>query len=267
MKRSWAWLGHGLAAVFIWCAAPTSAAPLPTCPAASPERISRPAMSVDQAWQRYRGLLPEHRCCAKVCEPIARLAAKIEDSTLRLYSIAAIGRLPTAAQQEVLRNASAMAISRGDLIDQFNDCLIATRPRVGTGGPLCGKPAAVQQPLLQWAKWCAGFTDRQRELDSLLVKTVGSVAGTWQFTANVKINDFGQAQSGSYEAVLPPGKSAKPLLDLIQKMQFDGFADGRVSSARMTFASKAVHVAGLAGSPFTISSAIAGPCPGKLIFD
>lgn len=183
---------------------------------------------------------------------------------LSLYSIAAIGGLPTAAAKEVLDNASAMAISRGDLIREFNDCLIATRPRVGAGGSVCGKPAAEQQPLLRWAKWCANFADRQRELDNLLVKTVGSAVGTWQFTANIKLNDFGEVQSSStYEGILPPGKSTKPLVSLIQKMQLDLPDD--VSGVRMTFASKVVNVAGIARSPFIISRAISGPCPGKLI--
>ena len=78
-----------LAGLLLFGAAALSPArALPQCAAASPERISKPSFIVDQLWQRYRGLTPEHRCCAKPCEPLVRYAAKVEENAFALNDVA-----------------------------------------------------------------------------------------------------------------------------------------------------------------------------------
>ena len=69
-----------LAAPFLLGVAALSPAyALPKCASATPEHISEEGYMVDMAWQRYRlRITPEHRCCAKPCEPIERFAAKVE---------------------------------------------------------------------------------------------------------------------------------------------------------------------------------------------
>jgi hypothetical protein len=251
-------------AVLVWSAAAIDAAPLPTCPPANPPEISDPKLAVNSAWQRYRTkITAEHRCCARSCEPIAYLAAKTEKNGINLYRVATNARVPAAARQEALRNANANYGARGDFIREFDNCLIATRPRVGSGGPTCGKPAADQLELLRWADWCTAFTPRQEEVDNLLRKIVGATPGTWQFSANVKIDEDDGAKYGTYDATLPPGKTAKPILDRIRKMDFKSFPDANVTSVRMDFVSRVVNVPGVSGSPFVISKVLAGPCPPK----
>ena len=111
---------------------------LPQCPPASPARISKPTFVVDQAWQRYRGLTPEHRCCARPCEPIVRFAAKVETNALALSDLARDPKVQGAAHDRAVAGFNAMSRERRLLTTDFLQCLIETTPKLVGGVQKCG---------------------------------------------------------------------------------------------------------------------------------
>ena len=69
-------------------AAGSAAHALRQCAPATSAQISTLKQYVDNAWQKYRRAPPEHRCCAKPCEPIIRFTARIETTALLLNAVA-----------------------------------------------------------------------------------------------------------------------------------------------------------------------------------
>jgi hypothetical protein len=141
----------GVVAALLAAALPATARALPSCPPASPAQISDPRFLVNGVWQRYRNLTPEHRCCAKQCEPLARFAAKIEANALKLDAVARDTRLSSEAKRQARLDANEMFGLRADLAAEFTGCLNDTIPRSSASGMVCGKPrlAAVD---LAWVK-------------------------------------------------------------------------------------------------------------------
>ncbi len=104
---------------------------LPQCQPASPEHIARAGFYVDNAWQKYRTnppTTPEHRCCARVCEPIIRFAASIEKNAMALNDIARNPKVPQAERDRALANANALFSKRSSLAFQFLTCLPGPGP-------------------------------------------------------------------------------------------------------------------------------------------
>ena len=260
----------GLVALLFAAAVPTAASALPTCAPASPARISRQGFVVDQIWQRYRGLTPEHRCCAKPCEPVARFAAKIEANAITLNEIARNPRVPQPARQKALADSNAMFAQRGDLASEFTQCLNDTRVRPGPAGSVCGEPELSDLDLA-WVKWCDAFTDRLGQFRALLATTVGNSAGSWQVQSNYfRITPEGFVDLDSlsirgYPATqLPPGKSTTPFYDLIDNLRFPHFPAGAYQRRMyMQFTASAIRLPNTAGSPpLDTSPIVQGPCPG-----
>lgn len=266
-------------AVALFGSSPHQAQAAETCPPATPARISTPALVVDQIWQRYRTLSPpQWRCCAKVCEPPARFAAKVEDNALALNAIARDPNVSSAARSQALRDSNAMFALRGDLAAEFTDCLNDTRPRASIAmmpampmqaDPSCALP---DEPLeLRWAKWCDGFSKRYQQVQDRLARSIGSAAGTWKVeTGYFRIKADGSVDpttvmiKPSPATVLPPGTTAKAFSDLIKGQRFDPLLGGQ-KQMWMSYKNSAIRRPGdtdMDGPPLNSSVIIRPPCPG-----
>lgn len=259
----------GLAAIFLLTGLPTAARALPTCPPASPAQISTPKLQVDQIWQRYRTLTPEHRCCAKSCEPLARFAAKVEANALNLNAVARNPKVPPATRQQALADSNAMFKQRGNLSSEFIGCLNDTRPRTGPGGAACAEPT-IPKVTLAWVRWCDAFTDRYGQFRDLLINTTRGSVGSWSVQSNYfRVKGAGYVDSGSasikpYPATqLPAGKATKPFRDLIDELSFPPFPGGAIQARMyMQFTSKVIRLPGASGPPLDVSPILQGACPG-----
>lgn len=259
----------GLAAIFLLTGLPTAARALPTCPPASPAQISTPKLQVDQIWQRYRTLTPEHRCCAKPCEPLARFAAKVEANALNLNAVARNPKVPPTTRQQALANSNEMFKQRGNLATEFIGCLNDTRPRPGPSGTVCGEPT-IPKVTLAWVRWCDAFTDGYGRFRDLLASTTGTSVGSWSVQSNFfRVKAAGYVDSGSasikpYPATqLPAGKATKPFRDLIEELRFPPFPAGTVQSRMyMQYTSKFIRLPGASGPPLDTSPILQGACPG-----
>lgn len=244
---------------------------LPQCPAASPERISKPTFIVDQLWQRYRSLTPEHRCCARPCEPLVRYAAKVEENAFALNDVARNPRISEAEHDRAHDGANAMLSLRTKLAADFIQCLNETRVR-GTGAAaVCGTTTLGLKAA--WARWCDAYTERFRRFRNLLVATVGDNVGTWQVQSNwFRIVREGGVDGSSATIVgapgtkLPPGKSTRPFLDLIYATALPAFPSDASLQNRMymRFTARAIRLPGPAGTKaIDVSTLLDGPCPGS----
>lgn len=250
--------------------APGVAAALPSCPPASPAQISDPRFLVNTAWQRYRNLTPTHRCCAKPCEPIQRLAAKIEASGIQLDAVARNPRLPSEVKSRARTEANAMFALRLDLSAEFVGCLNDTIPRNGPGGQVCGKPDMPTVDLA-WMKWCDAFLGQSGRFRDLLVSKVGTRAGSWSVRTNyfrILPNGTVDDDSGSLSILgapstrLPPGATAQQFRDLVQAMRLPPFPNG--TGLRRMYMQLSASVLRQTGSNQTLitSPILGGPCPG-----
>jgi hypothetical protein len=226
---------------------------------------------VDQIWQRCRNLTPEHRCCAKPCEPPARFDARIEANALNLNAIARNPKLPQATRQQALLDSNEMFERRGNLATEFIGCLNDTRPRAGAGGTVCGEPT-LPRATLAWVRWCDDFTDSYGRFRDLLASTVGRSAGSWSVQSNhfrIKANgsvDPGPASIKPYPATrLLPGKTMTPFLDFIEDQRFLPLPGGAVQGRMyMRFTSSATRLPGTSGPPLDTSPILQGACPGPI---
>lgn len=252
-------------------AAPSPAQALPQCPPASPAQISKPTFLVDQAWQRYRGLMPEHRCCAKSCEPIVRFAAKVEANALALNDIARDPKVQGAAHDRALAGFNAMSRERRLLTTDFLQCLIETRPRLVGGVQTCGVTSLDLRAA--WARWCDAYAERYRKFRNLLITTVGDQVGTWQVQSNwFRITSNGGVDEGSALIVGPPGtklpagRSTRPFLDFINASAVGRFPPEASLQNRMymRYTATVVRLPGPKGTKaLDVSPLFDGPCPGS----
>jgi hypothetical protein len=244
---------------------------LPQCAPATPAELSKPGFYVDNAWQKYRTSPPEHRCCARVCEPIIRFAARIEKNALALNDIARNPAVPKAERDRALANANALFAKRSSLGFQFLTCLVETRPR-GTGAAArCGETTIADQ-VLEWYAWCDAFSERQRRFRELLVSTVGNSVGTWQVQSNwFRISRTGYVDDDSVAigtapaTKLPPGRSTATFKSVITKdaNHFPAFPEGTANRMYMRYTASAVRLPGPAGTrALDTSVLIDGVCPG-----
>ena len=267
-----------LAAAVLVCLSPSANA-LPSCPAATPVSISTPGMKVDQTWQRYRGLPSQHRCCAKVCEPLATFAAKVEYNALALNTLARDPTISQPTRQQALRDANAMFALRFDLAVDFTDCQTATRPRAGATliaaeqAPVqaCG---AVDDPVaLAWAKWCDAYSVTTQKVQDLLAKSIGTAVGEWKvesdyfrIRADGGIDPTTVSIKPSPATKLPAGKTTKPFADLLKAMRFSPLpVNGGQTEMWMRVRNSAVRQPGGGdqdGNPINSSWLIRPPCPG-----
>ena len=259
------WLAGGLVGGFV---VPKAGA-LPQCAPATPAQISKPSFYVDNAWQKYRTSTPEHRCCARTCEPIIRFAAKIENNAMTLNDIARNPKVPEAERKRALANANALFSKRSSLGFQFLTCLVETRPK-GTGtAARCGQ-TTIANVVLEWYAWCDAFSEQQRRFRELLVSTVGDHVGSWQVQSNwfrIKpggVVDEGSAQiNGAPATKLPLGKSTTPFLNLTNRSRFPAFPELSATRMYMRYTASAVRLPGPAGTrALDTSTLIDGVCPG-----
>ena len=229
----------------------------------------RPEVSGQRSRQRYRGLNPVHRCCAKPCEPLARLAAKIEANAVALDAVARSPGLPSATVQQARRDANTMFGQRSDLAAEFIGCLNDTIPRTVAGVQTCGKPEL--KPLdLAWVKWCDAFTQRFGQFRALLKSAVGTSAGSWKVQSNYfRITPDGDVDPGSasirpYPATnLPPGRSTAQFLTLINGLSFPAFPAGATQRRMyMQFTASAFRPSGAGNTTLDTSPVLSGACPG-----
>lgn len=257
------WLLAGLVA-------PGVASALPSCPPASPAQISDPRFLVNTAWQRYRNLSPTHRCCAKPCEPIQRLAAKIEASGIQLDAVARNPRLAAEVTRRARADANEMFGLRLDLSSDFIGCLNDTAPRAGSGGQVCGQPDMATVDLA-WLKWCDAFLGQSRRFRDLLVAKVGNSVGGWSVQTNyfrILPNGTVDDDTGSLSILgapntrLPPGATARQFQDLVQGMRFPPFPGGAgLTRMYMQLTTSVLRPTG--GDQTLVTSPILrGPCPG-----
>ncbi|MFO1068539.1 MAG: hypothetical protein U1E14_08455 [Geminicoccaceae bacterium] len=245
---------------------------LPKCAPASPETISEEGFSVDFAWQDYRKnppTTPEHRCCARVCEPIIRYAASIENNAMALNAVARNPKVPKAERDRALANANTLFERRRKLVFDFRICLAETRPK-GTGAAArCGMTSFDQIVLDSYA-WCDEFAKRQQRFRDLLVSTVGNNVGSWRAQSNwFRIRQVGTVDEdsvsmrGEPSTHLPAGKGSAPFKAIITNgTSFLPFPD-LMSRMYMRFTASAVRLAGPAGTKALDTSVlIDGVCPG-----
>lgn len=245
---------------------------LPQCGPATPTQISEPSLIVDQAWQRYRlKITPEHRCCAKPCEPIVRFAAKVETNALALNDIARDPKVQGAAHDRALAGFNAMSRERRLLTTDFLQCLIETTPKLVGGVQKCG--ITTLDLRAEWARWCDAYAERYRKFRQLLISTVGDNVGTWQVQSNwFRITSGGGVDEGSALITgapgtkLPPGKSTKPFLDFINASAVGRFPPEASLQNRMymRYTATVVRLPGPKGTKaLDVSPLFDGPCPGS----
>ena len=244
---------------------------LPQCQPASPEHIAKAGFYVDNAWQRYRTSTPEHRCCARVCEPIIRFAASIEKNAMALNDIARNPKVPQTERSRALANANALFSKRSDLGFQFLTCLVETTPK-GTGSARrCGQTTIAQLVLDSYA-WCNEFAKRQQRFRDLLISTVGNNVGSWRAQSNWfrirqggGVDDDSVSMKGEPSTHLPAGRSTAPFKVIITNdaYGFPPFPNGLGTRMYMRFTASAVRLAGPAGTKALDTSVlIDGVCPG-----
>lgn len=262
-----------LAAPFLLGVAALSPAyALPKCASATPEHISEEGYMVDMAWQRYRlRITPEHRCCAKPCEPIERFAAKVETNAFALNDIARNPKVQGAAHDRAVAGFNAMSRERRLLTTDFLQCLIETEPKLVGGVPKCGTTSLDLRA--DWAKWCDAYAERYRKFRNLLIATVGDNVGTWQVQSNwFRINSDGVVDGSSAQIVggaatrLPPGRSTRPFLDFIYDSVVRRFPPEASLQNRMymRYTATVVRLAGPRGTKaLDVSPLIDGACPGS----
>jgi len=248
---------------------------LPTCPPASPAHIAEEGFYVDNAWQRYRNdpktTTPEHRCCARVCEPIIRFAASIENNAMVLNDIARNPKVPQAERSRALTNANALFAKRRTLGFQFLTCLVETTPK-GTGSARrCGQTTIAQVVLDSYA-WCNQFAKQQQRFRDLLVSMVGNNVGSWRAQSNwfrIKqggaVDDDSVSMKGEPATHLPALKSSAPLKAIITNdaYGFTPIPQGLTNRIYMRYTASAIRLAGPAGTrALDTSTLIDGVCPG-----
>lgn len=247
-----------------------------SCPAVSPTRISTKGLVVDQAWQRYRKLPDPQRCCARVCEPFDKVAARIEYNALDLYAIATNPRVPQSVRSQALRDANAQFKLRYDLAQDFTACTNDMRQAPGrttqsaARGGTCNAP---DDPLgLAWAKWCDGFYKAYEEFEQILRERVpDNVIGTFKITSDYfKVRADGTVDPTTVSILtgstkLPPGATAAPFIQKIRSLKLGAFpANSGQPQAWMQFVSQTTRAPGPPGGPLTSAIVIRQGCPGPV---
>lgn len=265
--------GLALGGLLLVAATATGAHALPQCAPATPAQISTPKQYVDNAWQKYRGPTPEHRCCAKPCEPIIRFAARIETNALMLNAVARNPKVQEPEHSRALANANALFSKRSSLAFEFLRCYAETAPR-GTGpAARCGE-TSVPYRTLSWYAWCDAFAARMEKFRNLLVATVGDNVGSWRVQTNLFrigrlgfIDEDSARIEGNPLTRLPAGKSTIPFLNLTlsdaNHLPALPVSQAVLPRMYMRYTASAVRLPGPAGTKaLDTSPLIDGVCPG-----
>ena len=267
---SWKFLVASSALLFA-AVFPGAARALPQCVAASPPEVGVAKLYAYNSWQKYRTLPPEHRCCAKPCEPLGSFAGKIEVNADALNAVARNPKVPEAERKRALDNANALFKQRSDTTFQFLMCIAQSTP-VGTGASArCGK-ILVTDSLLKWAEWCSAFSDRLEQFRNLLLANVGNNPGSWRVQSNYfRINSLGGVDDDSVAimakpaTVLPAGTSPLIFKNFITKDANGYPASPSGNRVYMRFTASAYRPTGPSGTkPLDTSVLIDGVCPGPV---
>ncbi|MFO1035510.1 MAG: hypothetical protein U1E45_01580 [Geminicoccaceae bacterium] len=172
---SWPVARHVLLAALVFCfGRPVEAQTVGGCQTVA--YISQPGYQVNQAWQIYRRLPAPWCSCAKVCEPIGRLAAKYEAAFLIANAASRDIKRPIEERRRYAAQAHALIVARGTNLTSFRNCQLAMKPppqphAVPSGEPveLCASKNVVLTLADQWRLWCAkwesGFTEVWKKYD------------------------------------------------------------------------------------------------------
>lgn len=250
---------------------PVVARALPQCAPASPATVGVAKLYAYNSWQKYRTLPPEHRCCAKPCEPLGSFAGKIEVNADALNAVARNPKVSEAERKRALANFNALSKQRNDTTFQFLQCIAQSAP-VGTGASArCGK-ILVTDSTLAWAAWCGAYSDRLKQFRDLLLAHVGNSVGSWRVQSNYfRINREGGVDDDSVAMLAPPATTLPAgTSPLIFKNFITNDANGypptpSANRTYMRFTASAYRPPGPAGTkPLDTSVLIDGVCPGPV---
>jgi hypothetical protein len=223
------------------------------------------------SWQNYRTLPPEHRCCAKPCAPIGKLAGKIESNADDLNAVARNPKVPAAERKRALDNFNALSKRRNDTTFQFRLCIAQSAP-VGAGSSArCGK-ILITDSYIAWSAWCDAYSERLKQFRDLLLVNVRNSAGTWQVQSNFfRINRTGGVDDDSVAIMPPPatnlpaGKSPLAFKNFITNNAHGYPPTPSANRTYMRFTASAFRPSGPAGTkPIDTSVLIDGVCPGPV---